>query len=105
MLGQVRFSLVSAMLALGLPLTHAVRMGTYNVVDFFGLPRDLGTLAVGNPADISVMHDQAGRFGLNDNEGTQLVASRPLRPAFCLKGGVRFEADASILPGARTMAT
>ena len=99
--GQVRFSLASAMtamLALGLPLVQVVRMVTCNVVDVFGLPRDLGTLAVGNPADISVLHDEAGRYALRDNEGTQLVADRLLRPAFCLKDGLRFEADASILP-------
>jgi dihydroorotase len=99
--GQVRFSLVSAMtamLALGLPLAQVVRMVTCNVVDVFGLPKDLGTLAVGNPADISVLHDEAGRYALRDNEGTQLVADRLLRPAFCLKDGVRFDADASILP-------
>ncbi len=99
--GQVRFSLASAMtamLALGLPLTQVVRMVTCNVVDVFGLPKDLGTLAVGNPADISVLHDETGRFALRDNEGTQLVGERLLRPAFCLKDGVRFDADASILP-------
>jgi dihydroorotase len=99
--GKVRFSLVSAMtamLALGLPLAQVVRMVTCNVVEVFGLPKDLGTLAVGNPADISVLHDESGRFVLADNEGTQLVASRLLRPAFCLKDGVRFDADASILP-------
>ena len=99
--GQVRFSLASAMtamLALGLPLVQVVRMVTCNVVDVFGLPRDLGTLAVGNPADISVLHDESGRFALRDNEGTQLVAERLLRPAFCLKDGLRFDADASILP-------
>ena len=99
--GQVRFSLASAMtamLALGLPLVQVVRMVTCNVVDVFGLPRDLGTLAVGNPADISVLHDESGRFALRDNEGTQLVAERLLRPAFCMKAGLRFDADASILP-------
>jgi dihydroorotase len=99
--GQQRFSLVSAMtamLALGLPLVQVVRMVTCNVVDVFGLPAELGTLAVGHPADISVLHDERGRFALQDNEGTQLVAERLLRPAFCLREGVRYEADAAILP-------
>ena len=101
--GQVRFSLASAMtamLALGLPLDHVVKMVSSNVVDIFGLPKDLGTLAVGNPADISVLHDERGRFLLKDNEGTELVAAQRLRPAFCLRDGVRHEADASILPEA-----
>jgi dihydroorotase len=99
--GKVRFSLASAMtamLALGLPLEHVVRMVGSNVVDIFGLPSELGTLAVGHPADISVLHDERGRFTLSDNEGTQLQAQRLLRPDFCLRDGVRFDADAAILP-------
>lgn len=99
--GKVRFSLVSAMtamLALGLPLEQVVRMVTTNVVDIFGLPKELGTLAVGNPADVSVLDDERGRWVLRDNEGTQVVADRQLRPAFCLKDGVRIDARASILP-------
>jgi dihydroorotase len=99
--GQQRFSLASAMtamLALGLPLAHVVRMVSANVVEVFGLPRELGSLAVGNPADVSVLHDERGRWALRDNEGTQLVGERLLRPAFCLKGGRRFDATASILP-------
>jgi dihydroorotase len=99
--GKVRFSLASAMtamLALGLPLERVVRMVTCNVVDVFKLPKELGTLAVGNPADISVLHDERGRWALRDNEGTQIIGDRLLRPAFCLRDGVRFDAEASILP-------
>jgi dihydroorotase len=99
--GQQRFSLASAMtamLALGIDLDDVVRMVTCNVVDVFGLPPELGTLAVGNPADVSVLHDDRGRWALRDNEDTQLVGERLLRPAFCLRGGVRYDADASILP-------
>jgi dihydroorotase len=99
--GQTRFSLASAMtamLALGLPIEHVVRMVTCNVVEIFGLPNELGTLAVGNPADVSVLHDESGRWSLRDNEGTQIVGERMLRPAFCLRDGVRYDADASILP-------
>jgi dihydroorotase len=101
--GKVRFSLTSAMtamLALGLPLDQVVRMVTCNVVDIFGLPPELGTLAVGHPADITVLHDERGRFALRDNEGTALTADRLLRPDFCLREGVRFDADAAILPDA-----
>lgn len=99
--GKQRFSLASAMtamLALGLPLQLVVRMVSCNVVDVFGLPPELGTLAVGHPADVTVLHDERGRWALRDNEGTQLVGERLLRPAFCLREGVRFDADAPILP-------
>lgn len=99
--GKVRFSLASAMtamLALGLSLEQVVRMVTCNVVSVFGLPENLGSLAPGNPADISVLHDETGRWALRDNEGTQLIGERLLRPDFCLRDGVRFDATASILP-------
>lgn len=104
--GQQRFSLASAMtamLALGLPLDHIVRMVSSNVVEVFGLPKELGTLAVGSPADITVLDDLRGRFVLKDNEGTQLVANRLLEPKFCLREGRRHNADSPILP-AREMA-
>ena len=39
-----------------------------------------------------------GRWILRDNEGTQLVTERLLEPAFCLRAGERFDADAPILP-------
>ncbi len=105
--GRERFSLASAMtamLALGLPLEHVVRMVTSNVVEIFGLPRELGTLRVGHPADVTVLHDLRGRFALRDNEGTQLVGERALAPDFCLREGRRHAADASILPGLQRLA-
>ena len=73
-------------------------MVSSNVVEIFGLPAELGTLAAGHPADVTVLHDERGRFTLHDNEGTQIVAERRLRPDFCLREGRRFDADASILP-------
>ena len=99
--GKQRFSLASAMtamLALGLPLEKVVRMVTCDVVDVFGLPAELGTLKVGNPADVSVLHDEHGKFVLKDNENTQVIAERALTPDFCLLAGVRYEANATILP-------
>ena len=38
---------------------------------------------------------------LQDNEKTQVVTDRMLTPAFCLRKGERFDADASILPVAQ----
>lgn len=99
--GKQRFSLTSAMtamLALGMPINKVVSMCTDKVVDVFGLPAELGSLSVGNPADITVLHDDRGQFALRDNEDTQLIGQRRLRPALCLRDGQRFDADASILP-------
>ena len=60
----------------------------------------IGALEVGFAADVSVLHDDRGRFLLRDNEDTRVVTERLLRPAFCLRAGRRFDADSPILPQA-----
>jgi dihydroorotase len=99
--GQTRFSLVSAMsamLALGLPLEKIVPMVTTNPAKMIGLESEIGLLRPGVDADVSVLHDDRGRWTLRDNEGTTLRTERMLRPYLCLRAGRRYDADASILP-------
>ncbi len=99
--GKVRFSLASAMtamLALGFPLDAIVPMVTTNAAAMAGLGEGIGTLKPGAAADVTVLHDERGRWSLRDNEGTTVTTDRLLRPAFCLRAGVRFDADATILP-------
>jgi len=100
-LGRSQFSLVSAMtsmLALGLPLDHVVRMVTSNAAKLAGMEDQIGTLQVGRGADISVLDDRRGRWVLEDNEGTKVVTDRMLTPLFCLRDGVRFNANSPSLP-------
>ncbi|VFR45634.1 Metallo-dependent hydrolases, subgroup B [plant metagenome] len=102
--GKTRFSLVSAMsamMALGLPLDHVVRMVTVNAAALLRMENELGTLRAGAVADVSVLDDVRGRFVMRDNEGTQVVTDRMLSPAFCLRAGKRFDARAAILPVAQ----
>ena len=99
--GQTRFSLVSAMssmLALGLPLEKIVPMVTTNAARMLGLESEIGLLKPGVAADVSVLHDERGRWTLRDNEGHTVRTERMLRPHFCLRAGRRHDADASILP-------
>jgi dihydroorotase len=99
--GKTRFSLVSAMttmLALGLPLERIVPMVTTNPAKMLGMENELGSLRPGVEADVSVLHDERGRWTLTDNERTPQRAERMLRPYFCLRAGRRHDADASILP-------
>ncbi len=101
--GQARFSLaqaMSSMLALGLTLQQVVPMVTCNAARMAGLPHEIGALKPGFTADVSVLDDMRGRFRLQDNEKTQIIAERLLQPAFCLRAGQRFEATAPILPRA-----
>jgi dihydroorotase len=101
--GQAKFSLtqaMSSMMALGLTLRQVVPMVTTNAAAMLGLAGEIGALRPGMVADISVLADQRGRFILRDNEKNQVVADRLLQPAFCLRAGKRFDADATILPQA-----
>jgi dihydroorotase len=101
--GQARFSLTQAMtsmLALGLTLQQVVPMVTSNAAAMAGLADEIGALKPGMPADVSVLDDVRGRFRLQDNEKTEVIAERLLMPAFCLRAGRRFEATAPILPRA-----
>ena len=101
--GQAGFSLVSTMtelMACGLTLEQLVPMVTSNAARMLRLEDTIGTLKPGVVADVSVLHDERGRWMLRDNEGTQVPAERLLRPAFCLRAGRRVDADAAILPRA-----
>ena len=102
-IGQARFSLtqaMSSMMALGLSLEDVVTMVTINPAQMLGFADRIGALKVGYEADVSVLSDDRGRFTLRDNERTEVVADRLLRPVFCLRGGKRFDADSPILPQA-----
>jgi dihydroorotase len=102
--GSTNFSLTSAMtglLACGVLLEKLVPMVTSHAAAALGLADEIGTLRPGAAADVSVIADERGRWVLRDNEGTEVVAERLLRPLFCLRAGQRFDADAPILPAAQ----
>jgi dihydroorotase len=102
--GTQRFSLVSAMtsmLAIGFKLEQVVPMVTSNCARMVGMTDTLGTLKPGVVADVSVLNDERGVWTLEDNEGHKVKAERMLTPAFCIRQGVRYDSDASILPVAK----
>jgi dihydroorotase len=99
--GASNFSLISAMtglMACGVALEDIVPMVTSHAAQMLGREDEIGSLRAGAAADVSVLADERGRWVLRDNEGTEAVAERMLRPLFCLRGGRRFDADAPILP-------
>src|ERR1700730_899374 len=99
--GQAKFSLtqaMSSMLALGLSIEQVVPMVTSNAAAMIGLSDEIGALRPGMTADVSVLSDERGRFVLQDNEKTQVVAERLLQPLFCPRAGERFHAGGAGLP-------
>ena len=99
--GQNQFSLCHAMtelIALGVALEDVVPMVTSHGAAMIGMEDELGSLAPGMPADISVLHDESGEWDLHDNSGAVVTTRRRLTPAFCIRAGECFDADAPILP-------
>ena len=98
--GAAVFSLVQVMnelLALGIPLRDLVGMVTANAAAMLGLTGEIGTLAPGAVADVTVLARDVGRFTLEDSLGVTLSASERLRPVLAIRAGTVHQADASLL--------
>ena len=101
--GIAPFNLTIAMtdlLALGLPLEEVVATVTANAAKLIRMEDELGSLAVGREADVTVLDVLKGRFQLSDNSGVEMVTDTLIRPAFCLRGGTRIDADSLLVPPA-----
>ncbi len=99
--GMAPFSLTHAMtelLTLGLTLPEIVATVTTNPARMLKLEHEIGTLAPGRAADVSVLEVLTGRFTLSDNSGEQVTADRMIAPVFCLRDGMRHDADSPLVP-------
>jgi dihydroorotase len=98
--GVAVFSLIQVMnelRALGLRLPDVIRMVTANAAVMLGMEGELGTLAPGAVADVSVLARDVGRFTLQDSLGARLTAEERLRPELTVKGGTVHPADSPLL--------
>lgn len=105
--GVAPFSLAIAMtelLALGMSLPEVVATVTSNPAAMLGMSDEIGSLAPGRTADISVLDPLSGRFRLSDNGGAELFTETLLQPNFCLKNGQRHDADSPLLPEVELLA-
>jgi dihydroorotase len=99
--GMAPFSLTHAMtelLTLGLTLPEIVATVTTNPARMLKLEHEIGALAPGRAADVSVLEMRDGRFALSDNSGEVVTATQMIVPVFCLRDGVRHDADSPLVP-------
>ena len=64
--------MLARFMALGFSLEDVIRMTTANPASALGMEDTLGSLAVGRPADISVLREETGDWLFNDTEGNTL---------------------------------
>ncbi|MDE8344746.1 MAG: amidohydrolase/deacetylase family metallohydrolase [Acidocella sp.] len=101
--GVAPFNLTNAMskmLHLGVSLPDVVASVTSNPARMLGMTGQMGTLAPGRAADISVVDMLRGAFELADNSGVSETASCLIHPDFCLKDGVFHKATSALVPPA-----
>jgi dihydroorotase len=101
--GIAPFSLTIAMtelMTLGMPLADIIATVTSNAAAMVRMEDEIGALRVGRAADISVVEILNGRFKLSDNSGVEVVTDKLIRPAFCLRQGVRYDSDSPLIPDA-----
>jgi dihydroorotase len=90
---------MSELISLGVPLAETVRMTTSNAAIMLGLEKEMGSLSVGMPADLSAMRLIDGDWTLVDSERVSHNATQILHPAFAIVGGGKVHhADSPLLP-------
>jgi dihydroorotase len=79
-------SLISKLMALGLPLVDAIRASTATPAKVIR-QKDLGHLGVGAIADVAAFNLLQGNFGFIDNDKGKVTGSQRLLCELTLKGG------------------
>ena len=90
--------MLARFMALGFSLEDVIRMTTANPASALGMEDTLGSLAVGRPADISVLREETGDWLFNDTEGNTLRGDKALVPVVTIKDGEAYLAGLGSAP-------
>jgi dihydroorotase len=88
---------LNELLALGIRLEDVVRMVTCNAAAMLGMTGEIGTLAPGAVADVTVLATDHGRFTLSDSLGEEITSSMRLRPEVTVRAGKVSRPDSPLL--------
>jgi dihydroorotase len=88
--GEIVFSLLECMakfLALGYSLADVVRMTTSNPARALGLDEEIGAIAVGKAADLSIVDVVAGKWRFTDTLEDECIGEQALVPVHTVRNG------------------
>ena len=85
--------MLSRFMGLGFSLEDTIRMATLNPARAIGMDDELGSLAPGRAADITVLEEATGDWLFHDTEGDTLRGDKALAPVLTVKDGEVFAAD------------
>lgn len=82
---------MAKLMALGFSLSQVVEMATANAARLLGRGGDLGTLRVGQPAEISVLKVEERNWIAVDSQKGTIPARQAIVPVYAIRGGSIFE--------------
>ena len=85
--------MLARFMALGFSLEDVIRMTTVNPASALGMEDTLGSLAVGRPADITVLKEETGDWLFHDTEGNTIRGDKALVPVVTVKDGEPYSPD------------
>lgn len=89
---------MSELLYLGLGLSEVLATVTSNPAEMLGLSDEIGSLAPGLVADVSVLDLRSGHFTLRDNSGESVVTDRLIVPELTIRAGQVHQVDSPLVP-------
>ena len=85
--------MLSRFMALGFGLVDVIRMATSEPAKALDMDGEIGSLAVGRAADISVLEEHTGDWLFRDTDGGELRSDKALAPVLAVKAGEVFTAE------------
>jgi len=83
---------MAKLMALGFSLNQVVGMATVNAARLLGRPKELGTLRIGQPADISVLRLEDREWIAIDSQKGAIPARQALAPVYAIRGDTIYNA-------------
>jgi dihydroorotase len=83
---------MAKLMALGFSLNQVVGMATVNAARLLGRPKELGTLRIGQPADISVLRLEDREWIAIDSQKGAIPARQALAPVYAIRSDTLYEA-------------
>ena len=83
---------MAKLIALGFSLNQVVEMATLNAARLLGRPQELGTLRIGQLADISVLRLEDREWTAIDSQKGAIPAKQALVPVYAIRGDTIYEA-------------
>ncbi|MGH7930495.1 MAG: amidohydrolase family protein [Candidatus Binatia bacterium] len=82
---------MAKLMALGFSLKQVVEMATLNAARLLGRANEMGSLKIGQPADLSVLRIENREWNAVDSQKGTIPAKQALLPVYAIRGNTLYE--------------